>query len=276
MKYSQYFKKWDELNLFEKTILKMCCYLPPNNGSIPIYSRKYKEFSHYQNLYTVAFGNEFWEISRGKTVLDFGCGYGEFVLGMALKGAGMAIGVDIQEHVLNGQQKAAELGLSNTRFIKGSSVIVPDKSVDIITCHDAFEHFSDPSGILVEMIRIVKPGGMIYIKFGPTWMGPYGRHMSGTFRKDRPWIHLIFPEKSIMRIHSVYHNEEELLERYERRPGGLNKMTIRKCLKIIRKNNNVQLESFQVSMIYDLRFMRHIPLLKELFSSSVSFRLKVI
>ena len=60
-----------------------------------------------------------------------------------------------------------------------------------------------------------------------------GRHLSGTIRKDRPWVHLLFPEKTIMPCYSVYHGEETLKERFEEIPGGMNKMTIARFRKIL-------------------------------------------
>lgn len=275
MRCSSYFEQWNKLRILEKFILRTCCYLPPKERSSSVKKREFRELSHYQQVYQRAFGAQFWDQIRGKTVLDFGCGYGEYVLAMAAKEVGAAIGVDILKNALLGERKAKELGLTNTKFIIGSSHSIPSNSIDVITSHDAFEHFENPASILDEMVRLVKPGGLIYIKFGPTWMSPWGRHMSGTFRKDRPWIHLIFPEKSIMRVHSVYHNEEELLERYAQRAGGLNQMTVKRCYQLVQANPNISVEHFEVIMLYGLNLLKPFPFLNELFSNAVSMRLKV-
>ena len=80
--------------------------------------------------------------------------------------------------------------------------------------HDSFEHFDEPEKELEEIIRVTKIGGHILIKFGHSWGSPWGRHMSGTIRRDRPWVHLIIPERTIMRCYSVYHNDSEIKTRY--------------------------------------------------------------
>lgn len=78
-----------------------------------------------------------------------------------------------------------------------------------------------------------------------------------------------------MRVHSVYHNEDVLLERYSQRPGGLNKMTVKRCRKIVSTNSKITVEQFNVGMVYKLNFLKRIPFLNELFSSGVLMVLKV-
>lgn len=269
------FQKWDQLTFLEKWILVTCCYLPPKAISSTKNNRRFQSLDHYQSVYERAFGKELWNIINGKVVLDFGCGYGEFVLAMAARGAKRVIGIDIQDNIEQGRRKALELGISNVEFVLGESHKIPENSVDVVTSHDAFEHFDNPREILMEMIRMTKPGGFILVKFGPTWMSPWGKHMFGTFRKDRPWIHLIFPEKSIMRVHSVYHNEEVLLEKYCQRRGGLNKMTVNKCKKILKELPNTELCHFKIKMLFGFDFFTKIPFLYEFFASGVYFKLKV-
>ncbi|MBX2963393.1 MAG: class I SAM-dependent methyltransferase [Cyclobacteriaceae bacterium] len=263
------------MSFWEKFILRTCCYLPPKSSALNVYHIKITDIAQYKNIYELAFGSDLWHEVNEKVVLDFGCGRGEFVLAAAMNGVKLAMGVDIQDNFNNAKELAKAIGLSNVHFILGDSNIIESKSVDVLTSHDAFEHFEYPEVILEEMIRIVKPNGRIYIKFGPTWMSPWGKHMFGTFRKDRPWIHLFFPEKWIMRIHSVYHNEDVILEKYSKRPGGLNKMTVKRCRKIISANSKVILEKFKVDMVYNLDFLKSIPLLNELFSSGVLLVLRV-
>jgi hypothetical protein len=124
------------------------------------------------------------------------------------------------------------------------------------------------------MIRLTKPGGFVLIKFGPTWAGPYGRHIGGTIRKDRPWIHLLVPEKVIMRVHSVYHNNEILHEKYKYLVGGLNKMTVKKAFRIVKSFKNIEIVEKKVTYIWKGKIFRNIPVLNELFSGSVYVKIK--
>ena len=161
-------------------------------------------------------------------------------------------------------------------FIVGYSSILEDNSYDYIISHDSFEHFEDPNYILSEMARLVKPDGCILIKFGPTWAGPYGRHMSGTFKKSTPWIHLLFPEKNMMRVHSVYHNEIILHEKYKDLEGGMNKMTVKKAMHIVKSFKNLAIEELKITYLWKGGIFKKIPFINELFSSSVFLKIKKI
>ncbi len=262
-----YFPKFDQLTLIERFFLKTCCYFPPKKrrekNLIEI-----KSIEVFQKNLESAFGKNFWNFINGKRILDFGCGEGWYVLGMASKCNCIAEGIDILSNFRTAEAEATKKGIKNVNFHLGLSTVLDDESFDVIISHDSFEHFEDPEFILSEMVRLTKPGGSILIKFGPTWMGPYGRHMGGTIRKDRPWVHLLFPEKVIMRCHSVYHNKEVLFEKYSDLDGGLNKMTISKFKRILKRNTKIKIEEIDSAMWLRLNVFKHIPFLKELFASS--------
>ena len=50
---------------------------------------------------------------------------------------------------------------------------------------------------------------------------------------------LFFSERTIMRCHSVYHNESKIKTKYAQKDGGLNKMTISRFLKIISNHSDI-------------------------------------
>lgn len=266
-----YFPKYNQLSSFEKLILKTCCYFPPKQP------RKREELvinpEKYTSTLSKAYGNDFWELIKGKKVLDFGCGEGGFVIAMASKGNSDVEGVDIYDDFDVAKEYISQNGVLNTKFHVGMSSVLEDASYDVIISHDSFEHFEDPAYILKEMSRLLKPEGHLLIKFGPTWMGPYGRHMSGTYKKSRPWIHLLFSERSMMRIHSVYHNKKELKTLYKDLKGGLNKMTIAKAARIIKSNSSLKIEKRMIAPWRGMKFFVKIPLLKELFASGVTFKI---
>jgi len=75
-------------------------------------------------------------------------------------------------------------GFSNKAKTKGAFLLqmdasqlgFRDNSFDFAFSYNSFEHFSDPEQVLQEALRIVRPGGYIYLKFGPIWMSPRGAH----------------------------------------------------------------------------------------------------
>lgn len=231
-----------------------------------------------------SFGQSFYNTLEGTRVLDLGCGEGNQSMALARANTGaMITGIDLQQRFDELQQYAEQHNIRNVSFACVHSATLPDESFDVVFSHDSFEHFDDPEGMLQEMTRLCVSGGRLYIKFGPTWRGPYGRHMFNVFRKDRPWMHLIIPERAVMRIYSVIKRKPVLYERYADYPDGLNKMTVARAKSIMNANKHTKLESFNVVSYLDGRpnvkrlfgWLLKIPLLNELLSQEVSAVLRV-
>ena len=68
-----------------------------------------------------------------------------------------------------------------------------DNSFDVVIMNDFMEHVSDPEKVLEEAIRLVSPGGRIYINF-PPYYHPFGAHLSDAI--NMPWCHLFFKDKT--------------------------------------------------------------------------------
>ena len=62
------------------------------------------------------------------------------------------------------------------RVMSATDLDYPPDSFDIVFSYNTFEHIDDPDKALSEAIRVVKPGGFIYLQFGPVWSAPYGAH----------------------------------------------------------------------------------------------------
>lgn len=72
----------------------------------------------------------------------------------------------------------------------------PESHFDLIMSFSAFEHIHNFSAALAELHRVLKPGGLLYTRFGPIWSAPYGHHLWAdaytywnTFLP--PWCHLL-------------------------------------------------------------------------------------
>jgi SAM-dependent methyltransferase len=215
-------------------------------------------------------GDTFEEQLRGKLVLDVGCGGGAAVLAYA-QFARMSVGVDPASSIAAGVAPVMASLSGRAAFVRGIVGLFPEASFDLVVSHDAFEHLGDPGRELREMVRVTRPGGRVVVKFGPTWSGPHGRHMSGTYRKDRPWLHLMLPERSVMRVWSVYNDWPETLERYQDLPGGMNKMTVKRCETTFAVTEGIRVDETEISTFHNLPF-RRIPILRELFSTAVTVR----
>jgi len=167
-------------------------------------------------------GTDFWNVVRGKTVLDFGCGEGREALAIARSGAAEVIGIDIREEMINrAKANQATSGITNCSFATQC-----DRTVDVVVSLDSFEHFGQPDLILKRMAELLAPNGRVVFSFGPPWFHPLGGHFP-LF----PWAHLLITEKALMKWRSKYKTDNA--KRFGEVEGGLNQMSIRKFQKLV-------------------------------------------
>jgi len=55
-----------------------------------------------------------------------------------------------------------------------------DASVDVCFSCNVLEHVRDPAGLIDEMIRVTRPGGLVYLSY-TVWLSPWGGHESAPF-----------------------------------------------------------------------------------------------
>ncbi len=106
------------------------------------------------------------DLKKGSNFLDIGCGTGWAVRYAAeiLDGEGDFTGIDISGGMI---EKAIEnsRGLKNVHFYKASAESLPLESYyfDNIICTNSFHHYLNPVKVLIEVKRVLKQGGKIYI-----------------------------------------------------------------------------------------------------------------
>lgn len=102
---------------------------------------------------------------QGKVrVLDIGCGAGSFCEVWAESGFAVA-GIDINpELILLAQDRMKAAGFS-AEFRSGSATALPwpDASFAIVTMPELLEHVEDWQSCLAEAIRVLAPGGVLYL-----------------------------------------------------------------------------------------------------------------
>ena len=103
-------------------------------------------------------GDNIWEETRDKVVIDFGCGTGVESVELAEHGAKKVIGVEIQDKRLQAaRQRADEHGVADRCLFTTE----PVESADVIVSLDSFEHFDDPAEILRVMHSMLNPNGSV-------------------------------------------------------------------------------------------------------------------
>lgn len=108
---------------------------------------------------------------KGKKVLDVGCGNGGIAIAFAMNGAEVS-GVEIEEELFNiSKQHAQALNVSvDFEFYDGNILPFLDNTFDYAVSASVLEHTDDPKYYLHEILRVVKPGGAIYLGFPNKWM----------------------------------------------------------------------------------------------------------
>ena len=104
-------------------------------------------------------------LKPGLRVLDFGCGPGTISVGLARAvEPGEVHGIDMEESQIGlARAAAAAGGHGNATFHVGDVTELPfeDNSFDAAHCHAVLMHVPDTRAVLSEVMRVLKPGGVI-------------------------------------------------------------------------------------------------------------------
>ena len=108
------------------------------------------------------------ELRPGMRLLDIGCGPGSITRGLAERLApGEVVGVDLSRETLAAARAdAAARGLTNLRYEEASvyALPFPDASFDVAYAHQVTQHLREPAAALGEMLRVVRPGGLVAVR----------------------------------------------------------------------------------------------------------------
>ena len=128
---------------------------------------------------------------RGLDILDFGCGTGSsaVVLGEAAEGGTLtgidvdAAGLELARLRLLHHGLASRVRLQAIRPVTGAGDLpYADASFDFILANGVLEHvvpFSTRPAVILEMWRLLRPGGLLYLSETPNALWPIDRHTTG-------------------------------------------------------------------------------------------------
>lgn len=106
--------------------------------------------------------------SKTKVALDFGCGAGNLTKHISDLGCEV-IASDISRGFLDLVTSRKYINKVNTIQLNGMNLVnIPDQSVDLVATYSVLHHVPDYLGILSEFMRVLKPGGVIYIDHEPS------------------------------------------------------------------------------------------------------------
>ncbi|MCI0689423.1 MAG: methyltransferase domain-containing protein [Sporichthyaceae bacterium] len=111
------------------------------------------------------------ELRPGHIVLDVGCGPGTDLpaLAAAVGEQGSVIGVDHDPTmVAEAGRRVADLDWVRVRVGDAHALPVPDATVDRARCDRVLQHVADPMGVVAQLRRVVRAGGLIALA-EPDW-----------------------------------------------------------------------------------------------------------
>lgn len=107
-------------------------------------------------------------VTEGMTVLDLGCGFGHYALGMArLTGrSGRVVAADVQQKMLDKtMSRARKAGLAEIvlpHLCDGNGIGL-SLQLDFALASNSLHETPDPSGILAELFGLLNPGGQFLL-----------------------------------------------------------------------------------------------------------------
>lgn len=110
---------------------------------------------------------DYLDLQTGEAVLEVGCGTGVFLpaLAAAVGERGSVVAIDHAASFLaQAQERIAEAGVSANVTLREADAMAlpfPDDSFDAAHCERVLMHLEDPAGAIVEMRRVVRPGGRV-------------------------------------------------------------------------------------------------------------------
>ncbi|BDZ58195.1 class I SAM-dependent methyltransferase [Barrientosiimonas endolithica] len=129
-----------------------------------------------------------WTALERRTVLDVGAGPAEFAQAFRAAGA-RYVPLDHDPSVAS----------VHDRGVVASAAALPfaDGSVDVVHSSNLWEHVPHPEAVADEMLRVLRPGGLLFLSY-TNWLSPWGGH------ETSPWHWL---------------GGERAARRYERKEG---------------------------------------------------------
>ena len=119
-----------------------------------------------------------WSSLQDATVVDVGGGPGYFADAFRAAGATyVGLEPDAGELVARGETEPGTVRAS------GEELPIRTGSVDVCYSSNVLEHVRRPWTMAAEMVRVTRPGGIVYLSFTP-WLSPWGGH------ETAPWHYL--------------------------------------------------------------------------------------
>jgi 2-polyprenyl-3-methyl-5-hydroxy-6-metoxy-1,4-benzoquinol methylase len=168
---------------------------------------------------------DFIKPNTNSVMLDYGCGEGGCLYDFHSQGIKI-YGAEISSEMVKAGLKA---GLNVQQITNIDQIPFENNSFDIIYLMQVLEHLSNPHVFLNELLRITKPGGVIYVAVPNSksfWKGIFGKNwVSGWFA---PYHLFHYDKKSLSRL--AREHGFEVLKTWNRTSETWFRLNIKACL----------------------------------------------
>ena len=126
-----------------------------------------------------------------RVCLELGCWDGMALAALADRGR-VTVGADMSRDGFDSRAAAA-----GARLVQSDAARLPfaRATIDLVYSFAAFEHFADPRAVVAESWRVLRPGGYLFLMFGPVYTSPYGLH---AYRQiPVPYCQYLFQESDL-------------------------------------------------------------------------------
>ncbi|MGH7604623.1 MAG: class I SAM-dependent methyltransferase [Gemmatimonadaceae bacterium] len=152
---------------------------------VRIAQRRGTVFRSLRRLFHLVSGDvdprDFIRISGDPRMLDFGSGVAGYLSDFHARGVRIS-GAEVATHLVN---ESRSLGLDVHKVENLRQIPFGNAEFDVVYLMQVFEHLSDPAQIMLELARVLKPGGEMYLAVPnarSAWRRIFGRNwVSGWF-----------------------------------------------------------------------------------------------
>ncbi len=215
---------------------------------------------------------------EGLSLLDVGSGHGNMAIMAAQAGAKRVVGVDTSDSRIDFCKKVLTTEFSQYQHVidyqnQDICNYTPGFKFDYVISFSSFEHIVDLENGFNAMYELLKPGGRMFIGFGPLYNSPFGDH--GWTQVPIPWGHVFLSERFIVdRINRK--NAKRKISQIE--DLGLNKWPLSRYRELFEKHSS-ELEFYKEnhgdsSKLKALRLLASLPFMHEFFTNNIYFILR--
>lgn len=124
-------------------------------------------YREYEHMYLAQPIMEAIALHKSPMVLDVATGTGRLPLAMMRHPAfqGRAVGVDLSRKMLHFASQNLDVYAERVDFIWSPAEKLPfaDNTFDVVTSLEALEFMSNPKAVLAELVRVLRPGGLLLV-----------------------------------------------------------------------------------------------------------------